>query len=276
MPGQVVTVSLDNFVKRGLFEKGNIEVVSAKWDTFDYQGKAQPSTCLTLGLRRLEDPPDAEPFIQHWGVGGGTSRFVPNPADNGNTLVAVGDDTALSEGSNLHYLLNSMDVCGAPKTILSSAAGAAGIVGLQGEMESRAIKRTGMKNQDGTDKESNNVLIFNSITKLPGGVKVAGAKQTTTATAQPQTQSASNGGTATTAGGSDEYLSIMGGKILAILGESGPLAFAQVQAKLLNGGLSEIPTSSRAKLVIDNIRNTAFLNQYGVELAGTTLKLMGT
>lgn len=119
-------------------------------------------------------------------------------------------------------------------------------------------------------------MIFNSITKLPGGVKVAGAKQTTTATAQPQTQSASNGGTATTAGGSDEYLSIMGGKILAILGESGPLAFAQVQAKLLNGGLSEIPTSSRAKLVIDNIRNTAFLNQYGVELAGTTLKLMGT
>lgn len=92
----------------GLLDDVNATVREARFELFDYQGKAAASPSLRMTLT-LEDGSEAS---QNWSVGKVTDW---QPSDDGKTLVAIGRATNLNRQSNGALLLESIVNSGFPE-----------------------------------------------------------------------------------------------------------------------------------------------------------------
>ena len=266
-----VTITPDAFVDRGIFQKGVVQVVSSQYVTFDFNGQAEESTCLRWGMRRQEDAPDSEPFYQYWSVGGGTSRFVPDPESEGNHLVAVGDDEHLTKGSNFHYLLDSLWNAGLPKTFLGQ--GVKSFVGLVAELDTKPVQRQ-MRDepaQEGDRKKGGTVVVCTHIITMPGQ-KGATPKATPKTTPKGQTPAVAPAQEAPAAAGSDDHDELISYKMMENLANM-TIPVSNMSPMLLTDKSLEIPANLKAKAVLGMLKNAEKLANYGITVDGTNLTL---
>ena len=92
-------------------------IIAAEYVMYDGNGKwekASPCLCLTLENDRMEDP-----TFQYWSAG---DALKFRPAEDGNSLVPMGDKTHLHATCNLALLFKSFVNAGLPKKVLEAAS----------------------------------------------------------------------------------------------------------------------------------------------------------
>jgi len=165
----------------GLFPNDeDAEVVGAAVVRYDYNGKrvpAVPAIELSLMGGDLE-----KPVKQYFGVGK-AEDWAPSP--EGKALIAVGKRQQLHASTNAAMLFKSMYEAGVPADLLDAASvDITKLVGLRAHWVRAKIRREGLKDDAGKEKEGFEVLLVTAIVALPGEAGTVGAGSPVAAKAQ--------------------------------------------------------------------------------------------
>ncbi len=96
-----------DFVRGGLANDIDVEVVRARYDIFDYGGTVQGDASRFSLRLELRDLKTGEEFVEHL-TAGKPSDFVPSKEDGGKTMVSVSGKQQLNRDSNLFLFLQSI------------------------------------------------------------------------------------------------------------------------------------------------------------------------
>ena len=97
----------DMAVGGGLFDDGDVTIVSARWGTFDYQGKTAPVTALNIVYQ--PDDPEQEKFAEHYTSG---ASFYPINDGLQLDLVAGAKTSRLNLSSSAGFFLAQLQAKG--------------------------------------------------------------------------------------------------------------------------------------------------------------------
>jgi len=172
-----ISMSPDDFVEGGgLLDDVDVKVVKSRWTMFTY-----PNSDISVPALEwvVQAEGSDETVNQIWSVGS-AKDFLPNPSDDGATLIPVGTATGIRKSSNVAVLLNSLINAGFPKDKM--ADGNAGVFeGLECHILRRpAPKRPGLKKPAREFEET--IPEVSQIHKLPweGGKSKGGGKAVAT------------------------------------------------------------------------------------------------
>lgn len=148
----------------GLFPNDEkAKVVAAACVRYDYNGKQPtPAPCVKLSLigEGMEKAVD-----QYWGVGK-SEDWAPSP--DGKKMIPVGKRQALHKSTNMAMLGMSLHGAGFPEELEAACdEDITNIVGLSAHWVRTKVKREGLKDAAGNDKEFE-VLLVTQIYALPG------------------------------------------------------------------------------------------------------------
>ena len=153
----------------GLIDDVDVEIKSARFVSYDYDGKAdKPALCLLLVLADT----DGTDHAQYYSAGD-LAYFVPsedpkNPDLNGITIVAVGEKTAMNGGTNAAIMLNSLVQAGFDESKLD-AGDVRVLEGLNGHVNRvPQPKRSNLPSRPGQSQRDPMVLVFSKINSMPG------------------------------------------------------------------------------------------------------------
>jgi hypothetical protein len=196
---QYLGMGADDFIQGGLLNNIDVEITSAIWTGWDYDGAISTDVlAVKMTLTPLDEkmkPKPEEAVEQYWSAGGelGDTGGI---TDDGSRVRPSEGKSALTKNSNLHVLIQTLWANGMPKDYLADG----NISKLKGTkvhvIRTTAPKREGITRERKKDREDT-VLVINKIYQGPWGKMTAGA---TTTKAQPaaapaQTQPAGvNGG----------------------------------------------------------------------------------
>lgn len=155
----------------GLFPNDeDAKIIGAAIVRYDYNGKqATPVPCIRLDL--VGEDTD-KPVEQYFGVGKAEDWA---PSADGKKLNAIGKRTRLHKSSNAAMLFKSMYEAGVPVELLDAASeDITALVGLEAHWVRAKIRREGLKDKDGKDKEFE-ALMVTQVVSLPGDAST-GAK----------------------------------------------------------------------------------------------------
>lgn len=160
-----------DMVQGGLIDDQDVEIVSARFAMFDYNGKAEASLALRLELKDS----DGGVHEHYAGLGKKTTENF-TPSDDQCNLVPTGEATALNKGSNFDILLSSIILAGFPESKL--AKGIDGLDGTKVHILRKKIERKG-GGGGGTmfqraDGQESTALTVTEILSLPGEGKKGG------------------------------------------------------------------------------------------------------
>lgn len=214
----------------GLLDDADVEILLARFTTgygSNSSGAGAEATTLKLVLK----DGDGTEHEQFYSCGNG---FVPSEtgdeATAGKELVPVGDKTAPSGNSNMALVVNSMINAGLPEDLLDSGDISA-IEGTKGHVNRiPEPKRAGLPAREGARKDQpRTVLVFTTITGLPGEAPKAGKGKVTTM-AKPATGAAKPTAAAPSAAeGGDELTEELTGFLLEVVGAAGDAGLKKVQ-----------------------------------------------
>lgn len=152
-------VSLVEFEKGVIIAEGNVVITSAEFTLWDYNGKSPvESPALHIGFTDV----DGAEYDNYYSAGR-EEDFAPSK--DGKSLIPVGKKAKVHEQTNLFAFLDDMYKAGFNnKAMDSDDIGC--IVGTEGHIHTRTIKRTGAN-----IKEETSLVVFDQVTKMPGGTK---------------------------------------------------------------------------------------------------------
>lgn len=152
----------DHIEGGGLIDDVDVEITEARFDMFDYNGKAAPAPALRVEMVTEEDEKD----IQYYSVGNAASWA---PSDDGSQIMAIGKDTALRMTTNCGILLKSLIDAGFPGDKLGDDISI--LDGLKCHvLRIPAPKRSGLNTvpaAEGEKKFEKTILIVSEILTLP-------------------------------------------------------------------------------------------------------------
>ena len=203
----------------GLIDDVDVEITSARFVTYDYDGKAEkPALCLLLQLKDS----DGTEHAQYYSAGD-TAYFVPSedpkkPELNGITIVKVGEKENLNGGTNAALMLNSLVQSGFPEDKLDDGDVRV-LEGLVGHVNRvPQPKRSNIARKEGARDPM--VLVFTKIISLPGEQKKGAAgKISGKATTAPST----------TAPASDDLTEELTGELIGLFAMKGVTEMKKVE-----------------------------------------------
>jgi hypothetical protein len=152
----------------GLLDDVTAEWTSCRFVMWDYQGKRSedsPALCV-----KMTDP-DGEEHVQYWSAGSASDWI---PSEDGTMLIKVGNASGIRNSTNLALLLNSLTAAGFPPDKLSTDVSV--LEGMIAHMvRVAAPERKGLKREKDSKYEAQ-VLVVESIEKLPWEKKTAAQK----------------------------------------------------------------------------------------------------
>lgn len=169
----------------GLIDDVDVEIVRARFVSYDYDGKADKSALCLFAL--LKDAEGTE-HAQYYSAGD-LAYFVPsedpkNEDLNGISVVQVGEKTSLNGGTNAALFLNSLVQAGFPEDKLDSGdiRELEGLVAHVNRVPQP--KRSGLPARQGANADRQPmVLLVTSIKTLPGEQAAKGKSKGETAKA---------------------------------------------------------------------------------------------
>ncbi len=171
---QAVSLVPDTFTMGGMLDDVDVRVVSARFESFDYNGQADEPVCaIALSMIPVDDD-DAEERTQYYSMGGNLSKFTPS-SDNKRAIPGK-EGTAINKGSNAALLLSNLVTSGFPADRL----GAGDISVLDGCIlhvnQIAAPKRSG-GDKKFEAKEGKTILIPTKVVALPEQAKAVSGKK---------------------------------------------------------------------------------------------------
>lgn len=159
----------------GLPDDLDVEVVSARFALYDYEGKSdEPALVLHVEFKQDED---AENNFHNYYSAGDKAYFVPNedPKDearNGLYLVKVGDRDGINGGTNCALFINSMITAGVPADLFDGDMDAIDGLGIHVNQQAQP-KRSGLPTRAG-QRENKTILLCTRVNFLPGEAPAKG------------------------------------------------------------------------------------------------------
>lgn len=258
----------------GLIDDADVEIVRARF-TIGYgndSGSGNDATTLCLTLK---DTDEVE-HQQYYSCGNG---FVPSETGdettNGEELVPVGDKTAPSGSSNMAMVIGSLINAGLPEDLLDSGKVSA-IEGTRGHVNRiPAPKRQGIVRQGKNADREPTVLVFTTVTGLPGEKPKPGKPKVTTM-AKPAAAGAGKSTTAAPNNASadvDEDLkSELAGHLYTVLGEA-PDGLKKVQLVPKLFAIIDKADPNKKALLAMAAREDVLGSIDGLEFGGGILKM---
>lgn len=253
----------------GLIDDADVEIVRARF-TIGY-GPDSTVDATTLCLT-LKDTDDVEHF-QYYSCGNG---FVPSETGDdetrGKELTPVGDKTAPSGSSNMAMVINSLINAGMPEDLLDSGDISA-IEGVKGHVNRiPAPKRQGIVRQGKNADREQTVLVFTTVTGLPGEApkgKAGAAKAKPTATGAAK---ASKENVAAATEADEELVMELSGYLFEVLAEVGDAGLKKVA--LVPKLFKLIPNGDTKKALLALAAKDEVLGSIdGIEFAGGIVKM---
>lgn len=174
----------------GSLPVGDMEVIDARFEIFDYDGKiqfdkdSQPPTCLRLDVKVLGDDSEHTEMLS----AGSSSNVVPSK--DGQTMEGQADTVkSIYSNTKLAMFLVSLLAKGYPKSALKDFK-ASSLVGLQFTAERPPAPDSDMASTtrtDGKERKDRPRTIFTvkEIIKLPSDAKKAAGRSTSKASGKP-------------------------------------------------------------------------------------------
>lgn len=262
----------------GLLDDADVELILARFTTgygANSSGAGAEATTLKLVLK----DGDGTEHEQYYSCGNG---FVPSEtgdeATQGLSLVPVGDKTAPSGSSNMAMVIGSMINAGLPEDLLDSGDISA-IEGTKGHVNRiPEPKRAGLPAREGARKDQpRTVLVFTTITGLPGEAPAKGKAKVTTM-AKPAVGAAKSTAAAQSAApaeGADELTEELTGFLLDVVAAAGDAGLKKVQ--IVQKLFTAIPKdNANKKALVALAGKDEVLQSIGdgmFEYNGTTIKM---
>lgn len=260
----------------GLLDDADVTLILARFTTgygANSSGAGAEATTLKLVLTDSE----GTEHEQYYSCGNG---FVPSEtgdeATQGKELVPVDGKTAPSGSSNMAMVIGSMINAGLPEDLLDSGDISA-IEGTRGHVNRiPEPKRAGLPAREGARKDQpRTVLVFTTITSLPGEAAPKGKAKVTTM-AKPTTSAAKPAATATSSTGEEtELTEELTGFLLEVVGAAGDAGLKKVQ--IVQKLFAAIPKDNANKKALvalagkDDVLQTIGDGMF--EYNGTTIKM---
>lgn len=261
----------------GLLDDADVTITRARfaigYGSNNTGGQGQDATTLHLVLTDGDDTQ----HDQFYSCGNG---FVPSETGDeetsGKELVPVGDKTAPSGSSNMAMVVNSLVNAGLPEDLLDSGDISA-IEGVKGHvMRVPEPKRAGLPAREGKNAgREKTVLIFTTVTGLPGDAKAAKAKPATTGKGPQPVPAKAGTAKATTAAAveaNDDLKDELAGHLYTVLADA-PDGLKKVALVPALFKIIDKLDPNRKELLAMAGKNEVISSIDGLEFDGTTLKM---
>lgn len=185
MPVKFLNMNPTTYVKGGLMDDVDVEVIGSVFEWFDYGGVATSVPALKLTLKDMDSGNEEE---VHYSVGAAKDF---EPSEDGEYIVPVGSSSFFRSGSNYAFFMGQLVLAGCPAEKLDNAPVSI-LVGLKAHMiRKEAPARDNLQNQQQEGDRKKTILVPSKIIQLPWEGK---GKQT--AAAQKKTAPAAGAGPA--------------------------------------------------------------------------------
>lgn len=214
----------------GLLDDADVELIFARF-TIGYGANSSGAGAEATTLKLVLKDGDGTEHEQFYSCGNG---FVPSEtgdeATAGKELVPVGDKTAPSGGSNMAMVIGSLINAGLPEDLLDSGDISA-IEGTKGHVNRiPEPKRAGLPAREGARKDQpRTVLVFTTVTGLPGDAPKPGTKAKVTQMAKSAAATKATAAAPKAEEGADELTEELTGFLLEVVGAAGDAGLKKVQ-----------------------------------------------
>jgi len=269
MSQMYLSLAPSTFVRGGLLDDVDVEVLDAKFEMFDYGGNADAVPALRLNIKELNSGTEEE---VHYSVGA-LKDF--EPSDDGLHIVPVGGSKFFRKGSNFAFFIDNLTANGFPEDKLVGEQPISILVGTVMHMiRKEAPKREGLRNQVQEDNgQKKTVLVPVQVIKLPWeGKGKQGAASKAGAGAGASKAGSGTGAGATTAAAaptedlSDELKLAIYEMVSELIEKGGgTVTKALIGTKAFT--ILKAPASLKSK-AIAQARNDEFLEELGFSVSG--------
>lgn len=161
MPVKFLNMNPTTYVKGGLMDDVDVEVVGSVFEWFDYGGVATSVPALKLTLKDMDSGNEEE---VHYSVGAAKDF---EPSEDGEYIVPVGSSSFFRSGSNYAFFMGQLVLAGCPAEKLDNTP-ASVLVGLKAHMiRKEAPARDNLQSQQQEGDRKKTVLVPSKIVQLP-------------------------------------------------------------------------------------------------------------
>ena len=172
MPNNIMNFAPDDFVQGGLLNDVDVEITDARFVAWDYDGNLPSAEALAVRLTMvLCDDEDRKEHIEYLSAGK-VADFLPNPEDDGLTLISQGTASSLRKGSNLELFSRSLVEAGFDASHMGGQSGIGYLKGCRFHIIRKpAPKRTGLpsggRRREGEEDREKTYLAVDRIISTP-------------------------------------------------------------------------------------------------------------
>lgn len=166
-----ISLKPEDAIQGGLLQDVTVEITTARFEQWDYNGKVQPVPSLHLGMKDTES---GEVYDQYWSSGSGKDYV---PSEDGKNLIPTGSQTGLRKSSNCYLLMESVVSSGFPVDKLGNDISVLeGMVAYMVRVPAPEHKGLEKKTREDGKVFEQTVMVVGKIIKLPWeAAKPAGA-----------------------------------------------------------------------------------------------------
>lgn len=278
-PANLVSFKLDSFSAGGVLPEGDYVAKSHEIVLWDYDGKSQVTTlALRVIFQDLKNgKPEGQDQIQHYSIG--DPQFF-GPSEDGKSIVAVGNRTALGKGSNFFIYMENLINAGFPEDQYENDVSAFDDMWVHithiPAPERNLPKSNLVQTQTTAPDRPKTIPVVANIIKLPWdkapakGTAKPAAKAAAPAKPAPKAAPAASNG-------AGELTDVLSEHLMAVLGEANGEPLSRTKArvncfKAMNEAGVEVPTRDAAlKLFNDDETLTNILASIGFGLDGSNI-----